>query len=698
MKAVAAKKSIGVQHDKSLESKTGDILVDLTLKQVEMIVQKTVKEVLKHDNLHLYTSTLDASQFQSVVDYCLEKILEEKRSQNLHVTRSDDNKSVPKYIDVEIRETTSQSPVALANDDSLFKDSSSAPIISKIGPAHAKTPSSKEYIVTVQSTISSIHIISSENDLQSHGPSKYEIIVPSQHPTVNDRTVDQSLPKCTSLNDRTVDQSLPKCTSSMESQKLPLPSWNAQSHTEVITSHASKEGIVNVPSTISSIHIMPSEYDLPSYGSSVGERMVPSPSHAANCLGLEKSLTKGTSSRKSQNVPLPTWNAHSHNKINTSSPSTKGIVNVPSTISSIHIMPSEDNLLSYVPSTISSIHIMPSEEYLLSYVPSTISSIHIMPSDGDLPSYGPSICEKIVPSLTPPANAQTQDKWLPKCTSSRNITLPFWNAHSHSKINTSSPSTKGIVNVPSTISSIHIMPSEDGLLSSVPSTISSIHIIPSEDDLPSCGPSVCENIVPSITPAANGPTLDTSLSKFTSPRESLIVPLPSWNTHSHNKIITSPSSTGGIVNVPSTISSIHIMSSEDDLPSYASICESIVPSLTPPANAQTQDRSLPILMNSHNVPLSSWHTHGHNQQIISSAFNCHMNQTSSGVYSSMQSVLQSERDHQNGSNNCTHWYVFKNYLRELFIPGALIILHSVLLMQKMLCLLIKLKKILLQEV
>ena len=183
-----------------------------------------------------------------------------------------------------------------------------------------------------------------------------------------------------------------------------------------------------------------------------------------------------------------------------------------------------------------------------------------MPGNNELQSTGPSICERIVPSLHPTENSQTQDKSLPKCTSSMESKIIQLPSHSHTEIITSHVSTEGIVNVCSTISSIHIMPSVD--------------------DMPSCGPSVCERIVPSHSPAANGQTLDKSLSKCTSPRESLNIPLPSWNVHKHNKLITSHPSRKGIVNVPSLISSIHIMPSEDDfLSNGSSACERIFPSL-----------------------------------------------------------------------------------------------------------------------
>ena len=563
VKAVTAKKSIGVQCDETLESKTGDIiLLNLTLKQVKMIVQKTVKEVLKHNKVHIDIPTLDASQIQSV-----EKILEKKRNQNLHGTRSDDNKSVPMYISFEVQESTSQSPVVLANDDYLFKDSSSATIISKIGPSHDEIPPSKECIITVPCTTSSIHIMPGENALQSKGPSIYERVVPSPHPTEN----------CQIL-----DKSLPKCTSSMESKIIQLPSWNAHGHTEIITSHASTEGIVNVPSTIGSIHI--SEDDLLPNGSSICESIFQSLTPAVNGPTLDNSLPMCTFSMDSKNVPLPSWNAQRHDKMITSTASTEGIVNVPS----------------------------------------TISSIHIMLSECDLPSCRPSLCEKIVPSLTPVGNGQALDKSLSNCTSPRkslNVPLPSWNVHSNNRRNTSPPPRKGIVNVPSTISSIHIMPSEDDLLSIVPSTISSIHIIPSKDDLLS--------IVPSTTSS----------------------------TH------IMPSEDDLLSIVPSTISSIPIIPSEDDLPAYVqSVCERIITSLTAAVNGPTLDKSLmrcTSSMNSHNVPLLSWHTHGHYQEIIS---NCTMNQTLSGVRPSLLSLFQSERVHQNGTHNYTHWYVIKKYL------------------------------------
>ena len=82
--------------------------------------------------------------------------------------------------------------------------------------------------------------------------------------------------------------------------------------------------------------------------------------------------------------------------------------------------------------------------------------------------------------------------------------------------------------------------------------------MPSEDELSSNGPSVCERIVPSPPPpTAKGPALHKSLLKSTSSTKSLNVLLPSWNAHSHYEIITSPPSTKGNIDIPSTISSIH---------------------------------------------------------------------------------------------------------------------------------------------
>ena len=688
VKAVAATKSIGVQCDKTLESKTGDISLDLTLKQVEMIVQKTVKKVLKH----IYTPTLDTSQFQSVVEDCFEKILDKKRNQNLHVTRSNDNKSVPKYISLEVQEMALQSPVVPSNDNSIFKDSSSVPIISKIGPSHDEITLSKECI-TLPCSTSSIHIKPSKEDLPCNGPSVCERIVPSiLSPAENDQRLDQSLSKCTSPrksqniplpnkiitsppsrkgivnipsihimpsnedlpsgpsvckrsvpsilspaeNDQRLDQSLSKCASPRKSQNVPLPN-------KIITSPPSRKGIVNIPS----IHIMPSNEDLPS-GPSVCKRSVPSIlSPAENDQRLDQSLSKCASPRKSQNVPLP-------NKIITSPPSRKGIVNIPS----IHIMPNKEDLPSgpsvckrSVPSILSPAESdqrldqslskcasprksqnVPLPNKIITSPPSrkgivNIPSIHIMSSNEDLPS-GPSVCKRSVPSISPAENDQRQrlDQSLSKCASprkSQNVPLP-------NKIITSPPSRKGIVNIPS----IHIMSSNEDLPSNGPSVcersypsispaesdqrldqslskcasprksqnvplpnkiittppsrkgivnIPSIHIMPSNEDLPSNGPSVCERSVPSISPAENDQTLAQSLSKCASPRKSQNVPLP-------NRIITSPPSRKGIVNIPS----IHIMSSNEDLPSGPSVCKRSVPSISPAENDQRQrlDQSL----------------------------------------------------------------------------------------------------------
>ena len=246
----AAKKSIGVQYDKTLECKTGDILSDTFMKQVEVIVKRMVEEGL--NKLHIYTTTLDASQFELVVKKCLENILKKKKNQNLSEKRSDDSISLlNKKAGLEVQEKPSQSPVVLANSVSPFKDLSSAPIISQIDPSHDETiisPTSIECIESVKSNISSIHIMPSEDELQSNDPSISETNILSQTTAVKGPTQDKSLSKNISL---------------LESKNVLLPSWTTLSHSQQIIVSALKYHMnktsSDVPPSLQSL--FKSEYD-----------------------------------------------------------------------------------------------------------------------------------------------------------------------------------------------------------------------------------------------------------------------------------------------------------------------------------------------------------------------------------------------------------------------------------------------------
>ena len=209
VQAVAKVQSIGVQCDETPRRERGDTISVPFMKEFEMTVEKTMKRILKQVKSHNNVVTLSASQVETAAA-SLAKILKNTKCQascvkcprdTHHLSKSQNKTNDLKFLDV----TSQTSPVQVV-DSVPSDDLSSAPCNLQMLPSKDKILSAHSNdsieIVSCASSISSIHIMPSEDEL----------------------VVEE--PETSAMNEASTDMPLLRPSVSAGSQNLPSPPKN----------------------------------------------------------------------------------------------------------------------------------------------------------------------------------------------------------------------------------------------------------------------------------------------------------------------------------------------------------------------------------------------------------------------------------------------------------------------------------------